>query len=322
MSVWYFGVPFVLMPMVGNNIVRATGDTFVPGMIMVISAFVNVILDPLFIFGYGPFPELGIKGAALATVISRSVSFGIILIILIGREKLLTVKVGHFREIFSTWWKVLYIGGPAALSLLITPVSIGVVTRIISDFGKEAVAGFGVASRIEMFALMVINALGSVLIIFIGQNYSKLKFPRMYKAYKYAAGFSLTWGTLVFIIVLLFGKSIASVFSSDPNVIDVTVKYLLIVGFSYGFQGLVRLSTQSFNGMNKPHPAVFFSMLRTLGLYVPLALLGAHFFALEGVFWSAFIANISAGALAFAYLFRTTGKEEAKELNYRLMVKR
>ncbi len=316
MSIWYFGVPFVLMPMVGNNIVRATGDTFTPGMIMVISAFVNVILDPLLIFGYGPFPELGIKGAALATVISRSISFSIILIILIGREKLLTIKVGHFREIVSTWWKVLYIAGPAALSLLITPVSVGVVTRIISDFGKEAVAGFGVATRIEMFALMIINALGSILIIFIGQNYSKLKFPRMYKAFKYAAGFSLTWGMLVFIIILLFGKSIASVFSSDPNVIDVTVKYLLIVGFSYGFQGLVRLSTQSFNGMNKPHPAVFFSLLRTLGLYVPLALLGAHFFALEGVFWSAFIANTSAGILAFAYLFRTTKKEEAEKLNY------
>ncbi len=310
MSIWYIGVPFVLMPMVGNNIVRALGDTFTPGMIMVTSATVNIILDPLLIFGPGPFPALGIRGAALATVISRSISFAIILFILIRRERLLTLKIGRFPEILSTWWKVLYIAGPAALSLLITPVSAGVVTRIISDFGKEAVAGFGVASRIEMFALMIINALGSVLIIFIGQNYSKLKFGRIYKALRYAATFSLVWGTLIFVVILVFGRSIASVFSSETPVIDVTVKYLMIVAFSYGFQGLVRLSTQSFNGMNKPHPAVFFSVLRTLGLYVPLALLGARLFALDGVFWSAFIANVSAGLLAFLWLFHTTRKEE------------
>ena len=81
MSIWYLGVPFVVFPMIGNNIVRATGDTFTPGMIMVSSGIVNVILDPLLIFGYGPFPEMGIKGAALATVIARSTSFVVIIII-------------------------------------------------------------------------------------------------------------------------------------------------------------------------------------------------------------------------------------------------
>jgi len=191
MQIWYFGVPFVLMPMIGNNIVRALGDTFTPGMIMVASALINSILDPLLIFGIGPFPEMGIRGAALATVISRSISFTIILIILGGREKLLTRRIGGLRPVLSTWWKVLYVAGPAALSLLITPVSVGLITRIISDFGKEAVAGFGVASRIEMFALMVINAMGSVLLIFIGQNFSKCKFPRIYRAIEYAGGFSV-----------------------------------------------------------------------------------------------------------------------------------
>jgi putative MATE family efflux protein len=312
MQIWYFGVPFVLMPMIGNNIVRALGDTFTPGMIMMASALVNSILDPLLIFGIGPFPEMGIRGAALATVISRSISFIIILIILCGREKLLTRKIGGLRPLLSTWWKVLYVAGPAALSLLITPVSVGLITRIISDFGKEAVAGFGVASRIEMFALMVVNAMGSVLLIFIGQNFSKCKFPRIYRVIEYAGGFSVLWGAAVYLIVLFFARNIASVFSNDAAVVDVTVKYLLIVGFSYGFQGLVRLSTQSFNGMNKPHPAAFFPVLRTVGLYVPLAWAGARLFGLTGVFWSAFIANVVAGLLGYAWLIRTVKKEECR----------
>jgi len=164
--------------MIGNNIVRATGDTFTPGIIMVSIAVVNAILDPFLIFGYGPFPEMGIKGAALATVIARGIGLVIILIILIKREKLLTFHFGQIKSILSTWENVVYIAGPASLTMLITPISIGIITKILAGFGKEAVAAFGVASRIEMFALMVIMALGSVLIIFVGQNLSKQKFQR------------------------------------------------------------------------------------------------------------------------------------------------
>lgn len=311
MSIWYYGAPFVMMPMVGNHIVRATGDTFTPGMIMVSSAIVNAILDPLLIFGYGPFPEMGIKGAAVATVIARSSSFLIILIVLIRREKLLTIYIGRLREILSTWGRVLYIAGPATLSMLITPISIGLVTKIISGFGKEAVAGFGVASRIEMFALMLIAALGSVMIIFMGQNISKRKYDRINKALKYAASFSVIWGFFVFVLLLLFAGDIAAIFSKDQHVIDITSKYLVVVGLSYGFQGLVMLSTASFNGMNKPFPSAIFSIIRMIGLYVPLAWLGAKLFGLNAVFWAAFTANIIIGLLSFSFLFRTVKKEEA-----------
>ena len=137
MKIWYLGVPVVMFPMIGNNIVRATGDTMTPGMLMLTSAIINIILDPLLIFGIGPFPAMGIRGAALATVIARSVGLLIILVILIKREKLLTLKLGKFKEILATWKQVLYIAGPASLALLITPVSIGLITRILSGFGKE-----------------------------------------------------------------------------------------------------------------------------------------------------------------------------------------
>ena len=100
MRVWYFGIPFVVIPMIGNNIVRATGDTFTPGMIMVAIAAVNVILDPLLIFGYGPFPEMGIKGAALATVISRAIGLIIILFILIGEKNFLLFNLEKLKAFY------------------------------------------------------------------------------------------------------------------------------------------------------------------------------------------------------------------------------
>jgi putative MATE family efflux protein len=304
MLIWYLGVPFVIVPMIGNNIIRATGDTLIPGMLMLTSAAINIILDPLLIFGIGPFPEMGIKGAALATVIARSVSLVFILVILIKREKLLTYKLGKLKEIWATWKQVFYVAGPAALALLITPISIGLITRILAGFGKEAVAAFGVASRVEMFALMVVVSLGTVMIIFIGQNLSKHRFDRIFKALKYALGFSLIWGALVFVILLLFRQPIAAVFTKDVNVVAITASYFLIVGASYGFQGLVILSTASFNGLNKPYPSAFFSMLRMLVLYVPLAWIASRVFGLTGVFWAGLIANIIAGSAAFFFLYR------------------
>jgi len=308
MNIWLWGVPFVVFPMIGNNIIRATGDTFSPGMLMVSAAVLNIILDPLLIFGIGPFPEMGIQGAALATVISRSLGFIIILFILIKREKLLSFKFGKFTAIFSTWKNILYIAGPASLGMLITPISLGFITKIIAEYGKEAVAAFGVVSRVEMFALMVIASLGSVLIIFIGQNISKHKFERIFKALKYALRFSLGWGVVVFTLLFIFGQAIASFFTNDLQVIEVAKTYFLIMGASYGFQGLVMLSTASFNGINKPIPSAIFSIIRMMVIYVPLAWIGSKYFGINGVFWAGFIANVTIGVLAFWFLYKTVRK--------------
>lgn len=310
MRIWYFGVPFVVFPMIGNNIVRATGDTFMPGMLMLSSAAINIILDPLLIFGIGPFPHMGIRGAALATVLARGVSFVFIMVILIKREKLFTLALGKVRDVLKTWKQIIYIAGPATLAMLIAPLSVGFITRLLSTYGKEAVAAFGVASRVEMLALMVIGALGSVLIIFIGQNVSKQKFGRIFTALKYARAFSLVWGALVFVLLLIFRHSIASIFTNDTRVIGIAASYFLIVGSSYGFQGLGMLSMASFNGLNKPFSSMFFSMIRLLVLYVPLAWLGSKFFALNGIFWAGFTANIVAGILAFGFLYRSVCKME------------
>ncbi len=312
MRIWYLGVPFVVVPMIGNNIVRATGDTFTPGMLMLIIAVVNAILDPFLIFGIGPFPKMGIKGAALATVISRGIGLLSILFILIKREKLLSIKLGSIKDILPTWKNVLYIAGPASLTMLITPISVGFITKILAGYGKEAVAAFGVASRVEMFALMVIIALGSVLIIFVGQNFSKYKYDRIKKGLDYSFKFSMIWGVFIFIILLILGNGIASVFSDDLTVIKITKMYFVIIGVSYGFQGLVVLSTSSFNGLNKPYPSTIFSIIRMLILYVPLAWAGSSLFGINGVFWAGLIANVIVGASSGKYLFRIVSNLKSK----------
>ena len=194
MKIWYLGVPFVIIPMVGNNAIRATGDTKTPSAIMFVAIVVNSVLDPLLIFGIGPFPRMELEGAALATVIARAVTLIVAFWVLWKREKMLSLAIPKITQVFNSWKKILYVGVSAAGTNLIIPISIGIITRLVSAHGNEAVAGFGVASRIEAFSLTIMMALGSVMAPFAGQNLGAGKIGRIRTALKLGRGFSMVWG--------------------------------------------------------------------------------------------------------------------------------
>jgi len=114
MSIWYYGMFFVLIPMVGNNAIRATGDTKTPSAIMIVAVIMNFIMDPMLIFGLGPFPALGIRGAAISTVIARFSSSVAATWVLVHRDRMVTFERTPFREIFASWKSILFIGIPIA----------------------------------------------------------------------------------------------------------------------------------------------------------------------------------------------------------------
>jgi len=304
MSIWYLGMPFVVIPMVGNNAIRATGDTKTPSMIMVCAILVNLVLDPLFIFGPGPFPRWELAGAAFATAIARATALVISLIVLGRRERMITAVLPRLRDLWVNWKKVLYLGLPAAATYIIIPLSTGIITRLISSYGPERVAGFGVATRVEMFGLTVIMALSTVLIPFVGQNLGAGKLGRIRTALRLSQLFSLLWGVFLFVIFLILGKAIAGIFNKNPEVITATSLYLAVVSLSYGLLGIVELNNAVFNALHKPLPAAAISLLRMLVFYVPLALLGSRLLQLRGIFGAAAIANITSGLISTIWLRR------------------
>ncbi len=304
MQIWYIGVPFVVIPMIGNNIIRATGDMKTPGLIMVAIALLNAFLDPLFIFGIGPFPEMGIAGGALATVFSRAVGMTLAFIVLIKREKIIRFAVPKLQELLDSWKKILFIGIPAGLSKLIIPLSLGIVTRLVSQYGNSAVAGFGVASRLEALAMMLLFALSSVMIPFTGQNMGAGRKDRVLKALKLSYRFSLIWGAFMFVIFILFGKFLAGLFNEDAEIVSTVVLYLNIVAISYGFQGFMVISSAALNGSHKPIHSALLSLSRMFVFYIPLALLGSKLFDLKGIFLAGCIANFGAGLLSLLFVYR------------------
>lgn len=307
MRIWYPGLVFVVVPMVGNNLIRATGDMKVPGMIMTAAAFMNIVLDPLMIFGLGPFPALGVSGAALATVISRAMSMVIALRVVVVRERMIDLRGLSWPGLVASWRSILTIGVPAALTHIITPLSMGAITRMVAAFGTTAVAGFGVATRLEMLVMMVLVSLASVLVPFAGQNHGARRMDRVRRAVQVSFRFSMGWSLLMLGVFLLVGRGVAGVFSKDSGVIEVALTYMVLLCGTYTFQGFLVFSSSVLNALKRPIHALSLALVRLFLLYIPLAWLGSRWFGLVGIFTGAAAANLISGLVSIPILARITG---------------
>jgi putative MATE family efflux protein len=304
MSVWYLGVVFMVVPMTANNIIRATGDTVLPSMIMILSSGVNMILDPIMIFGWISFPSMGIRGAALATLISRAIAGCVVLWVLHHRYHLLTLEVPTLKSMWRSWKEVLKIGLPSSFSNVLIPISGAVITYIVAQYGEEAVAACGAASRIEMFAFMVTMALGVSLVPFVGQNFGAKRLDRVKEAQKLSFGFAFCFGIVVAICFRLFSQNLAELFSQDEAVISILTRYLSIIPIGYGMMEVHRYSGFFLNGIKKPLHSTGVNMTRILVLLIPLTFVGSYFYGLDGLFVGRIICDLCSGAIGMLWSHR------------------
>jgi len=304
MKIWYPGMIFLVVPMVGNSAIRATGDTKFPALIMTIAALTNLILDPILIFGLLGAPRLEMQGAALATVISRSITLFASLYVLHRKYGMLSFNRPRFQESWNSWKQIVKIGGPTAASNLIIPLSQGIITIFMASYGSKAVAAFGVVTRLESLAMLVVIALSSTLGPFVGQNWGAKKIDRVQLAVKNSFWFSLGWGVLLYLIFWLFSPYLIRLFSLDPQVLHIASLYLLTVSLSYGFSGVRLLASSTFNTLGRPIPSMVMIIGQTLAGYVPLAYLGSYLFGIHGVFIAIALANTVIGVIALFWTRR------------------
>lgn len=305
MIILYAGVPFIVVGMVGLASMRATGDTRLPSKLMIMGSVLNVALDPIFIFGLGPLPALGLNGAALAALVARSTILVGALVLLRGRLDMVSFKRPEPGELRRSWKDILHVGLPAAGTNAIVPLGTMLITAMIARYGPDAVAGFGVASRIESMMLVVYYAMSAIIGPFVGQNFSAGEEERILRALKLCTLFCLASGLTIAVVLAAASGFLPVLFSDDPDVTNVTRTYLLIAPVGYGTYGMVMVMNATFNGLGRPLPAVAISVGRMLVLYVPLAAVGMVFFAAPGMFVAYAVANIVSGFAAYAWAMRT-----------------
>lgn len=312
MLIWYPGMIFYVVPMIGNNIIRATGDTATPSVMMLVGVVLNAALDPLLIFGWGPIPSLGMSGAALASVVSRGVTLALTLWVLCFRERLLVSPWPGRTILLASWKTILRIGLPVAVSNAIIPVALGLITRIVGRFGEGAVAGFGVATRMESFGLAVIIALSTGMSPFVGQNFGAGRIDRIQGSLRFAKIFALSWGGMLTLVFLLFGRQMATLFNPDPAVVQSARLYLWIVPVSLGLRGLHQVIWTSLNVLNRPYDSLFLEFLLAFGLWIPFGLTGAHIGQIAGLYGGLALANTLAGIAAIIWVDRVVKRESLK----------
>jgi putative MATE family efflux protein len=301
MRIWYIGIAFLVVPMVGMSAIRATGDAKLPSLVMIGAALANILLDPLLIFGLFGLPRLELEGAALASVIARAMTLVIAIYVLHGRLRMLSFARPRARVLLASWRRLLHVGLPAAGTNMIIPLANGVVVAMIAGFGPDAVAGFGVATRIEAMTLVVFYAMSSIIGPFVGQNLGAGQLPRIHAAMRLSVIFCLMFGAVIAVLLGFTGEGLSRLFNAEPTVVAAAGAYLLIVPASYGAAGVVMIANAAFNGIGQPLPAVVVSLARMALLYLPAAYLGAQFIGLEGIFAAACFANLAAGLLAYTW---------------------
>ena len=300
LDIYYPGTVLFTVTMVAGNIMRAHGSANIPGAAMTIGAFINLALDPILIFGWFGAPRMELAGAATAMLITRIATSAVLLYYVFGHR--FAVRSMSLSGFISSARKILHVGLPAMATQLIGPVSGAVITRLIASHGETAVAGFGVATRIEALAVMLFFALSGSIGPFVGQNAGAQRYDRVKEGVFASYKFCIAWGVFAAIVLYFLGGQFASWIDDKEAVVTTAALYLALVPWSYGLWGILMMSSASFNALGKPLPSTTMSFMRMFILNVPMALVFNQAFGYEGVFLSICLSNTIMGLIAYVWL--------------------
>ena len=294
MSIWFAGAVCVTLPLAGNASIRATGDAMTPAFIMTAVSVVNVILDPILIFGLFGFPRLELQGAAIATVFANAIAMLAGLYVIYAKKHLLSLHyLVTLKEFGNSAKRLLFIALPAGMTNAIQPVVNAFVITLLATNGPHVVAAFGIVSRIEAFAFVILMGIAVGMGPIIGQNFGAKNYSRVEETLFLAIRFCVFWSLGIAFILALGGTEITSLFSSDPDVIKTAALFFWIVPFSYVFSNLMRGWTSAFNAMGKPQISFVMIVLSELALLLSVWL-GYRYEGIIGMFFA--IAGVSVAA--------------------------
>ncbi|QBG48007.1 MATE family efflux transporter [Verrucomicrobia bacterium S94] len=300
MQIWYIGAVFAILPPVSDGCLRAAGDMVRPVIVMIACAALNVILDPIFIFGWGPIPELGIKGAALATVISRGLGASASLLILHFKHRLIDWSRPHLRQALNSWKAIIQLGIPAALTQALTPVAQGFYIRLAAGVGGvKAVAAMATGTRVETIVFIISMAYSMAIVPFVGQNFGANAHDRVQDARRLSTRFAVMYSGITFLLLIVGARWVTGRFSNDPTVLQLSITYLFIAALGHAGLHTTTWLSQILNVIGKPRPVMEVNLTRVFILIMPLCFLGSRYFGFTGLVAGLALANLLSGTHAY-----------------------
>ena len=288
-----------------NAIFRGAGDAVLAMKVLAVANALNIILDPLLIFGWGPFPEMGVTGAAVATSIGRGLGIGYQIYLLVGGKSRIHLRVEQARIVVDVMKRLIRISGPAVLQYLIGTASWLALFRIINTFGEAAAAGYTVAIRILIFALLPSWGMGNAAATLVGQNLGAGKPDRAERSVWISSYSNAVFLGIVAVCMYIFAEPLMAFFTDDAKVIEIGMDCLRIVSYTYVLFAFGMVTVQAFNGAGDTTTPTWINFVSYWLVQIPVAYVLAHPVGWEasGVFAAVAVAQ-AALALISVWIFR------------------
>lgn len=324
--------PVSMTGVFANSLFQGWGDTMSPMKFMLTGNLLNLILDPLLIFGFGPYPDMGwfsrllehipdpgamlgmgdipqmgMMGAALATGLGRTASLIYILIRMFLQHRPVKLSPGDFQPSREIVQGVFQVGAPSSLSQILNGVAMMFIFFVLDPFGVNAKAAYTIVFTYEMIIFLPVIGISQAVVILTGHNFGAQLFDRLRRTYR--TGIMAASMMMIFSagIIALWAPTFAGIFARSEAVLRIGIEALRIVAVGDMFIGIYMCSVASFQGLGLGRQYLWANLLRLYVLQIPFALLGAYLFQLQGVWVAMAVVNvISAGAvyLWHQHLFR------------------
>ena len=306
-----FGTPFLIFSISTSDLLRGSGDALRPMIFMVTASVVNIILDPLMIFGIGPFPEMGVRGAALATVIAQGLGAGLSFIyIIIVRRSAYKIKLHHIHPNWPILKDIYHVGLPATVIEISESFVFAIFNRALSGYGSLTLAAGGLALRItDLVFLPIFGASGGLLPI-IGYSLGAHLWRRLWRAVIIASVSLALTMVVATAAVEIMAPFIIGLFTQDPQLMAVAVPAIRIVLSSLVFIGPAILFITTFQGLSKGREALVLSLVRQFVFFVPILFVLTHFLGLTGVWLSLPVSDVLGFIVSGAWLLREYQRQQ------------
>lgn len=288
---------FYFMNQILTGIWTALGNSRITLKATLIGLSINIVLDPVLIFGIGPFPEWGVMGAAIATVFAQFIVFCIFLLS-IRKEEIIFARIKH---IFSMDWskagQIIKIGFPAGIqSMIFTSIAM-IIARMITGFGDAAIAVQKVGTQVESISWMTAEGFGTAVNAFTAQNYGAKQEERVNQGYKTAMIIMTIWGIFTSLVLILFPGPIFRIFIQEAEMLSLGIDYLRIVGYSQLFMCVELATAGAFQGIGRTMPPSITGII-CVALRIPLAyVLCRTALGLNGIWWAISLSAIAKGVI-------------------------
>lgn len=303
---------FVFYQVLGEKLLQSTGRMIVPMISHVISSLTNIILDPILINGLYGFPELGVKGAAIATVFAQFIGFLFIAIYFIFNIKKIGLRFNKFKIRLLTIKEIYDVGLPSILMTSVSALLTFCITYILSDVNEVAVSVNNVYIQLQSMISMPVIGLGVGLMPLVGYNYGAKLHDRVENFIKYASIISISIGVIGFLFFEIFGLQLFEIFNKEADFLSISSKAVRILAFSILFEPYSIITSHVFQGLGDGKYSLYISLIRRLLIAVPLAYLLSKIDL--HLVWFAFPIGELAAMLLSYYFYRTVVKKKVDSI--------